>query len=43
MRTYYNFIRSHQGIDGMTPAQMAGVPIDLMGNRWQKMIELSVK
>jgi putative transposase len=43
MRTYYNFIRAHQGIDGMTPAQMAGVPIDLMGNRWQKMIELSVR
>ncbi len=43
MRTYYNFIREHQGTDGLIPAQMAGVPIDLMGNRWQKMIELLVK
>lgn len=40
MRIYYNYIRPHQGINGLTPAQMAGVPIDLSGNRWQKMIEL---
>lgn len=41
MRIYYNYIRPHQGIDGLTPAQMAGVPIDLSGNRWQRMIELA--
>jgi transposase InsO family protein len=41
MRLYYNYIRPHQGIDGMTPAQMAGIPIDLMGNRWEKMIGLA--
>ena len=40
-RVYYNYIRPHQGIDGMTPAQMAGIPIDLSGNRWAKMIELA--
>jgi putative transposase len=41
MQTYYNYIRPHQGINGMTPAQMAGVPIDLAGNRWMKMIGLA--
>jgi len=40
-RTYYNYIRPHQGLDGMTPAQMANIPINLDGNRWLKMIELA--
>ena len=42
-QTYYNYIRSHQGIGGLTPAQMAGIPIDLTGNRWETMIGLAVK
>jgi transposase-like protein len=43
MQTYYNYIRPHQGINGMTPAQMAGIPLDLTGNRWMTMIGLAVK
>ncbi len=43
MQTYYNYIRPHQGIDGMTPAEMAGIDIDLTGNRWMKMIEMATK
>jgi transposase-like protein len=43
MQTYYNYIRPHQGIGGMTPAQMANIPINLLGNRWETMIGLSVK
>lgn len=43
MRVYYNYIRPHQGIGGLTPAQMAGISLDAIGNRWIKMIELSVK
>jgi transposase-like protein len=42
MQTYYNYIRPHQGIGGLTPAQLANIPIDLMGNRWEKMIGLAV-
>jgi len=42
MATYYNYIRPHQGINGMTPAQMANIPINLMGNRWETMIGLAV-
>jgi len=41
MQTYYNYIRPHQGIGGLTPAQMANIPINLMGNRWETMIGLA--
>ncbi|MDD2295958.1 MAG: DDE-type integrase/transposase/recombinase [Eubacteriales bacterium] len=43
MQVYYNYIRPHQGIDGLTPAQMAQIPINLSGNRWMTMIELATK
>jgi len=43
MRVYYNYIRPHQAIGGLTPAQMAAIPINLLGNRWVKMIELATK
>ena len=41
MQTYCNYIRSHQGIGGLTPVNMAGIQIDLPDNRWIKMIELA--
>lgn len=41
MRVYYNYIRPHQGINGLTPSQMANIPIDLSGNRWLTMIKLA--
>ncbi|MFA4823655.1 MAG: integrase core domain-containing protein [Methanoregula sp.] len=41
MQTFYNYIRPHMGINGMTPAQMANLPINLMGNRWEMMIGLA--
>jgi putative transposase len=43
MQTYYNYIRPHMGINGMTPAQMANIPINLIGNRWETMIGLAAK
>jgi hypothetical protein len=43
MQTYYNYIRPHQGIGSLTPAQMANTPINLMGNRWETIIGLAVK
>lgn len=42
MQTYYNYIRPHQGIGGMVQ-QMANIPINLMGNRWETMIELAIR
>ena len=41
MQTYYNYIRPHQGIGGMVPAQLANIPINLTGNRWEMMIGLA--
>jgi hypothetical protein len=41
MQTYYNYIRPHQGIGGLIPAQMANIPINLLGNRWETMIGLA--
>ncbi len=41
MQTYYNYLRPHQGIGGMVPAQMASIPINLIGNRWETMIGLA--
>ena len=43
MQVYYNYIRPHQGIEGLTPAQMAQIPINLSGNRWMTMIEPAVE
>jgi transposase-like protein/phage FluMu protein Com len=43
MQTYYNYIRPHQGIGGMVPAQLANIPINLTGNRWETMIGLAAK
>lgn len=34
LKVYYNFIRPHQGLDGKTPAEVAGINLELKGNRW---------
>jgi len=39
---YYNFIRPHMGLDGITPAEMAGVGIE-GDNKWTKLIMESVR
>ncbi len=43
MQTYYNYIRPHQGIGGMVPAQLANIPINFLGNRWETMIGLAAE
>jgi transposase-like protein len=43
MQVYYNYLRPHQGIGGMIPAQVANIPIDFDGNRWETMIGLAVE
>lgn len=37
---YYNFVRPHQGLNGKTPAQMAGIAVD---DGWLGLIKRSVK
>lgn len=42
-QTYYNYIRPHQGIGDLTPAQMTGISIDFSGNRGMTMIGLATR
>ncbi len=36
---YYNYLRPHQGIEGKTPAEKAGIDLKLEGNKWQELIK----
>jgi transposase InsO family protein len=38
-RVYYNHIRPHQGLNGKTPAQAAGLELDLGVNKWEAIIK----
>ncbi len=38
-RFFYNYVRPHMGLGGMTPAQAAGLPVPTEGNRWLALIE----
>lgn len=40
-RVYYNFLRPHMSLDGRTPAQAAGIELNLGTNRWMSIIELA--
>jgi transposase-like protein len=42
IRTYYNFIRPHSGIEGFTPAQQAGITTDVSRNRWMGLLNQSL-
>jgi len=39
---YYNFIRPHQALDGMTPAEAAGVGVN-GENKWMELLKRSVR
>jgi len=38
-RVYYNHIRPHQGLNGKTPAQAAGLELDLGEKKWLTLIQ----
>jgi transposase-like protein len=40
-RAYYNFIRSHQALQGKTPAEIANISLNLKGNKWLDIIRKS--
>jgi hypothetical protein len=37
---YYNFIRPHQALKGLTPGEMAGIGIN-GNNKWRMLLELA--
>jgi transposase-like protein len=41
-RLYYNFIKPHEGLNGKTPAEEAGIIIE-GGNKWLKLIKKSMQ
>ncbi len=38
-RIYYNHIRTHQGLNGQTPAQAAGLELGSSVNKWESLIK----
>jgi len=42
-KNYYNFIRPHQALHGLTPAEMAGINLELGENKWKGLIEKAVE
>jgi hypothetical protein len=42
-RAYYNYVRPHQGLNGGTPAQAAGIELELGQNRWMELLRKSLQ
>ena len=40
-RIYYNFICPHMALNGLTPAEVANVNLELGQNRWESLIRRS--
>ncbi len=40
-RNYYNFIKPHLSIGGITPALKSGIGVEMEGNRWMKLLKKS--
>lgn len=38
-RLYYNYLRPHQALNGLTPAEKAGINLHLQGNKWGELIQ----
>ena len=42
-RIYYNHIRPHQALKGKTPAEAAGLDLNLDKNKWESLIKKASK
>jgi hypothetical protein len=43
IRINYNYCREHSALDGKTPAEAAGIKLDLEGNKIENLIRLAAK
>jgi len=41
--THYNFIRTHMGLDGRTPAEEAKIDLNLGNNKWLDLLRKSLE
>jgi len=41
-RNYYNFIKPHNSLDGMTPAQKVGIGVEDSDNKWGELLKRSL-
>ncbi|HKW03864.1 MAG TPA: hypothetical protein VJN71_01070 [Nitrososphaerales archaeon] len=39
-RIHYNFVKPHEALEGMTPAQLAGIPIE---NSWVELLKRALE
>ena len=37
-RIYYDYLRPHTALEGKTPAEAAGIELNLQGNKWGALI-----
>jgi putative transposase len=42
-KIYYNFVRPHMGLNSKTPAEVAGLNLELGKNRWLSLIEQGIR
>lgn len=42
-RIYYDYLRPHTALEGKTPAEAAGIHLDLTGNKWESLIKKAAK
>lgn len=42
-QVYYNFIKPHEALYGVTPAKIAGVKLDLREKKWENLLMQSLK
>ncbi len=43
MRDYHNFIRPHMALGGKTPAEMAGLDLNLGEKKWENLLRQSLR
>ena len=42
-RIYYDYLRPHTALEGKTPAQAAGIELNLTENKWESLIRKASK